>query len=133
MKEACRGHARALFCSHHIRSPALPSVDAQECYEYIEASGSPQGADMLKLGAFAWLGLALALVETLVSIKFGKGCVGRRGGRGSAVRGWMPGWHAWCGSLCRGCLGGAFTPSHMCPPFHSHDAACSRHPGPRTS
>ncbi|KAL6785346.1 hypothetical protein ACKKBG_A03465 [Auxenochlorella protothecoides x Auxenochlorella symbiontica] len=49
----------------------LPGM--RECYEYIEASGSPQGADMLKLGAFAWLGLALALVETLVSIKFGKG------------------------------------------------------------
>lgn len=50
----------------------LPGM--RECYEYIEASNSPAGqADVLKLGAFAWLGLGLALVECLVSIKFGKG------------------------------------------------------------
>lgn len=60
--------------SWHPPSPCCgPPCIPQECYEYIEASNSPQGADMLKLGAFAWLGLALALVETLVSIKFGKG------------------------------------------------------------
>lgn len=28
-----------------------------------------------RLGTFAWLALAIALVETLVCIKFGKGCV----------------------------------------------------------
>lgn len=50
----------------------LPGM--RECYEYIDASNDPNKATpSLRLGAFAWLGLGLALVETMVSIKFGKG------------------------------------------------------------
>lgn len=42
----------------------------QEYYEFIE---SPAPAPFLKLGTFAWLGVAIALVETLTIVKFGRG------------------------------------------------------------
>ncbi|PRW57106.1 Phosphatidylserine synthase 2 isoform A [Chlorella sorokiniana] len=48
---------------------ALPGF--KEYYEFIEQDGSSN--PFTKLGTFAWLALAIALVETLVCIKFGKG------------------------------------------------------------
>jgi hypothetical protein len=45
-------------------------MSMQEYYEFIE-SDSPD--IFRKLGSFAWLGVAIALVETLIAIKFGKG------------------------------------------------------------
>lgn len=44
----------------------------QEWYEYIESGSS--GADIFhKLGNFAWLAVAIGLVESLVCIKFSHG------------------------------------------------------------
>lgn len=48
---------------------ALPA--AREYYEFLERLR--RGENYLKLGPFAWLGVALAITETLVSIKFGRG------------------------------------------------------------
>lgn len=48
----------------------VPSFSLQEYYEFIESDSS----DIFrKLGNFAWLGVAIAFVETLVVIKFGHG------------------------------------------------------------
>jgi len=47
----------------------LPPVP-QEYYEFLESDSSDI---FTKLGTFAWLAMAIAFVETLVAIKFGKG------------------------------------------------------------
>lgn len=48
---------------------ALPA--GREYYSYLEARR--RGERFIKLGPFAWLGVAVAITETLVSIKFGHG------------------------------------------------------------
>ena len=42
----------------------------QEYYEFLESDASNI---FTKLGTFAWLAMAIAVVETLVCIKFSKG------------------------------------------------------------
>jgi len=54
-----------------LPSPPLPLPPPlfQEYYEFIQTDSSP----FHKPGTFAWLGGAIALVETLIIIKFGRG------------------------------------------------------------
>lgn len=47
---------------------ALPGI--KEYYEFLESDSSDI---FTKLGTFAWLAMAIAVVETLVAVKFGKG------------------------------------------------------------
>lgn len=49
----------------------LPGM--REWYEYMEGRAHAPHSVFQKLGSFCWLGIALALVEVLVSIKFGRG------------------------------------------------------------
>ena len=57
-------------------------LPAQEYYEVIESESDSDGSgsggstetNFSKLGTFAWLACAIALVEVLVSVKFCKGC-----------------------------------------------------------
>lgn len=51
-------------------SEAGDRAAAQEYYTFIESNESNV---FTKLGPFAWLGTAVALAETLICIKFGKG------------------------------------------------------------
>ena len=55
---------------HHIVPPALLPPVPQEYYEFLEQDS----ADIFtRLGTFAWLAMAIAFVETLVCVKFGRG------------------------------------------------------------
>lgn len=54
------------FCVWHLMS-------VQEYYEFLESDAKNI---FTKLGTFAWLAMAIAVVETLICIKFSKGCEG---------------------------------------------------------
>jgi hypothetical protein len=56
----------ATACTAANRTAYVP----QEYYEFLEQDS----ADIfIRLGTFAWLAMAIAFVETLVCIKFGRG------------------------------------------------------------
>jgi hypothetical protein len=67
--------ARPVFAScdapHALLPPELPVPPVlQEYYEFLEQDS----ADIFtRLGTFAWLAMAIAFVETLVCVKFGRG------------------------------------------------------------
>lgn len=91
---------------------ALPAV--REWYEYIEAS-EDAAAPPCKLGPFAWIAIATTCLETLASLKFGRGLYPRpcpwrvraawgvSAGVGAAV---LLGW-AWRHHCCQQPRGGA--------------------------
>lgn len=91
-----------------------------------------------RLGTFAWLALAIALVETLVCIKFGKGCVLLRECLGTSFHTSPCVWNVACAGKQPCAIHASTAPSwycrlnskHAASPAHApHPAGCSRSRG----